>query len=39
LWGDHVDKIEKSLLEIRRIVNDFRKDGVPLRVKLKFLQN
>jgi ABC-type transporter Mla subunit MlaD len=36
LWGDHAERIEKTLIEIRRIVEDFRREGMPLRVKLKF---
>jgi hypothetical protein len=36
LWGDDVEKIQKSLVEIRHYVDDLRAEGLPLTIRLKF---
>jgi ABC-type transporter Mla subunit MlaD len=36
LWGDDVEKMQKSLVEIRKYVDDLRAQGLPLTIKLKF---
>ena len=36
LWGDDVEKVQKSLVEIRKYVDDLRAQGLPLTIKLKF---
>jgi len=36
LWGEDVEKIQAQLVEIRKFVEYFRKNGLPLTVKLKF---
>jgi len=35
LWGDHLEKIQKQLVEIRKAADDLRQDGLPLTIKLK----
>ena len=35
LWGEHSDKVQKSLKDIRKIVNDIREEGLPLNVRLR----
>ena len=36
LWGEDVEKIQKRLVEIRKFVDNFRENGLPLTVKLKY---
>ena len=36
LWGDDVENIQKRLVEIRKFVSQFREEGLPLTVKLKY---
>jgi len=36
LWGDDVEKLQKSLAEIRHYTDDLRAQGLPLTIKLKF---
>jgi len=35
LWGDHLEKIQKQLVEIRKAADDLRQEGLPLTIKLK----
>jgi len=36
LWGDHAEKFQKTLGEIKKFVDDVRRDGMPLPIKLRF---
>jgi len=36
LWGDDVEKVQKRLIEIKKFVDNFRENGLPLTVKLKY---
>jgi len=35
LWGDHVEKLQKQLAEIKKAADDLREEGLPLTIKLK----
>jgi phospholipid/cholesterol/gamma-HCH transport system substrate-binding protein len=35
LWGNHLDKIQSQLVEIKKVVDDLRQDGLPLTIRLK----
>ncbi|MCL2218759.1 MAG: MCE family protein [Chitinispirillia bacterium] len=36
LWGDHAEKIHKSLEDVKKIVDDIRREGLPLNIRLRF---
>ncbi|MDR2577763.1 MAG: MlaD family protein [Chitinispirillales bacterium] len=36
LWGDHVEKIQGHLVIIRELMDDLRRDGLPLTVRPRF---
>ncbi|MDR2694557.1 MAG: MlaD family protein [Chitinispirillales bacterium] len=35
LWGDHLEKLQKQLAEIRKAADNLREEGLPLTIKLK----
>jgi phospholipid/cholesterol/gamma-HCH transport system substrate-binding protein len=35
LWGDHIDKLQTHLVEIKKATDNLREDGLPLTIKLK----
>jgi phospholipid/cholesterol/gamma-HCH transport system substrate-binding protein len=35
LWGDHLEKLQSQLAEIKKAVNNLRENGLPLTIKLK----
>jgi phospholipid/cholesterol/gamma-HCH transport system substrate-binding protein len=35
LWGDHAEKLQKSLVDIKKIIDDIKNDGLPLNVRLR----
>jgi len=35
LWGDHLEKLQKQLVEIRKAADDLRQEGLPLTIRLK----
>ena len=36
LWGEHAEKIQKALTEIRKYANQVRSEGLPLNIRLRF---
>jgi ABC-type transporter Mla subunit MlaD len=36
LWSDHVEKIQGHLVEIRKYMDEFRREGLPLTVRPRF---
>jgi len=35
LWGDHLEKVQAQLVEIKKAVDNLREEGLPLTIKLK----
>ncbi|GBU20377.1 hypothetical protein R80B4_00254 [Fibrobacteres bacterium R8-0-B4] len=35
LWGDHIEKIQKQLAEIKKAADNLREEGLPLTIRLK----
>jgi len=35
LWGDHLEKIQAQLVEIKKATDNLREEGLPLTIKLK----
>ncbi|MDR2592737.1 MAG: MlaD family protein [Chitinispirillales bacterium] len=35
LWGDHLEKVQKQLLVIRKVADNLRQEGLPLAIRLK----